>query len=163
MSTSTPPVEPVDATSEVLDYRGYAAFEEIYTRELALLATFGIADPEVTWTGGNCYALTGALTAADGRSIYLLATTNGEPALTIDEPVTHWTVGLYDTESDSVALAMGEASVTALIDEYGEEIVDSSDALGSALTGARMALDQYAAPSGKIVLIGNRGVSWITE
>lgn len=149
MGTSTAP------TSEVLDYRGYAALEEIYDRELTRLAAVGITDPEVTSTGGNCYALTGGLYAPNGRSIYLLATTNGEPALTTGTPITLWTVGLYDTEGDSVALAMGEAGVEAL--------GDSSDALGCAVTRARTALHQYAggAPAGKTALIGCRGVIWI--
>ncbi|MGH3803864.1 MAG: hypothetical protein ACRDTD_27790 [Pseudonocardiaceae bacterium] len=144
-------------TAEVLDYRGYGVFEEIYDRELTRLAEVGITDPEVTSTGGNCYALTGELHAPDGRSIYLLATTNGEPALTTDTPITLWTVGLYDIQGDSVALAMGEASVEAL--------GDSSDALGCAVTRARTALHQYAggAPAGKTALIGGRGLSWIPE
>ncbi|MBW0288757.1 hypothetical protein ATN37_02120 [Rhodococcus sp. MH15] len=144
-------------TAEVLDYRGYGVFEEIYDRELTRLAAVGIADPEVALTGGNCYALTGELHAPDGRSIYLLTTTNGEPALTTDTAITLWTVGLYDTEGDSVALAMGEASVEAL--------GDTVDALGRAVTRARTALHQYAggAPAGKTALIGDRGLSWIPE
>ncbi|MFC9556000.1 hypothetical protein ACFTWF_34850 [Rhodococcus sp. NPDC056960] len=142
-------------TSETLDYRAYGTFEEIYDRELTRLAAVGVADPDVASTGGNCYALTGALYAPDGRSIYLLATTNGEPALTTDTAITLWTVGLYDTGGDSVALAMGESGVEAL--------GNSSDALGCAVTRARTALHQYAggAPTGKTALIGDRGLTWI--
>ncbi|WP_368680517.1 hypothetical protein R1X32_09910 (plasmid) [Rhodococcus opacus] len=65
---------------------------------------------------------------ADGRSIYLLATTNGDPALTADTPITSWVVGLYEDQSDSVALVVGEAGVEAL--------GGSPDALGCALTRA---------------------------
>ena len=147
MGTATPSVTPAVETSEVLDYRHYGTLEEIYARELIRLAGS---------TGGNCYALTGdAGYAPDGRSIYLLATTNGDPALTTGE-TTSWAVGLYDTQGDSVALAMGEASVDAL--------GDSPDALGCAITRARTALHQYTgggAPAGKVALIGDQGVTWI--
>ncbi|QSE87035.1 hypothetical protein [Rhodococcus koreensis] len=156
MGTATPSVAPTVETSEVLDYRHYGTLEEIYHRELIRLAAVGVADPEVTSTGGNCYALTGdAGYAPDGRSIYLLATTNGDPALTTGEPITSWAVGLYDTQGDSVALAMGEASAEAL--------GDSPDALGCAVTRARTALHQYTggAPAGKVALIGDQGVTWI--
>lgn len=156
MGTATPSVTPAVETSEVLDYRHYGTLEEIYHRELIRLAAVGVADPEVTSTGGNCYALTGdAGYAPDGRSIYLLATTNGEPALTTDSPITSWAVGLYDTQGDSVALAMGEASVEAL--------GDSPDALGCAVTRARTAIHQYTggAPAGKVALIGDQGMTWI--
>ena len=143
-------------TFELLDYRHYGALEEIYAHELGRLAEAGVGDPEVTSTGGNCYALTGdAGYAPDGRSIYLLATTNGDPALTTGEPITSWAVGLYETQGDSVALAMGEASVDAL--------GDSPDALGCAVTRARTALHQYTggAPARKVALIGDQGVTWI--
>ncbi|MFC9553622.1 hypothetical protein ACFTWF_22470 [Rhodococcus sp. NPDC056960] len=157
MGSSSSAIPPFAEESELLDYRGYGTFEENYAGELIRLAAVGVADAEVTSTGGNCYALTGGLYAPDGRSIYLLATTNGDPALTTDTPITLWTVGLYDTEGDSVALAMGEASVDAL--------GDSSDALGCAVTRARTALHQYAggAPNGKTALIGDRGLTWIPE
>ena len=140
----------------MLDYRNYGTLEENYAHELTQLEAIGVTDPEVTSTGGNCYALTGgAGYAPDGRSIYLLATTNGDPALA-GEPVTSWAVGLYDTHGDSVALAMGEASVEALGDSPG--------ALSCAVTRARTALHQYAddAPAGKTALIGDQGLIWIT-
>ncbi|MFZ2178211.1 MAG: hypothetical protein WAW17_30140 [Rhodococcus sp. (in: high G+C Gram-positive bacteria)] len=136
--------------------RDHGVFEEIYSRELTRLAAVGVANPEVISTGGNCYALTGdAGYAPDGRSIYLLATTNGDPALTTETPVTSWAVGLYETQGDSVALAMGEASVEAL--------ADSPDPLGCAVTRARTALHQYAgeAPDGKSALIGDQGLTWV--
>ncbi|BAH56151.1 hypothetical protein [Rhodococcus opacus] len=156
MGTPTAPVAPAVETSEVLDYRHYGTLEEIYHRELIRLAAVGVADPEVTSTGGNCYALTGdAGYAPDGRSIYLLAATNGDPALTTGGPITSWAVGLYEMQGDSVALAMGEASVDAL--------GDSPDALGCAATRARTALHQYTggAPAGKVALIGDQGLTWI--
>nr|WP_250775902.1 hypothetical protein [Rhodococcus sp. MSC1_016] len=156
MNPPTTPEDPVEETSDVLDYRSYGALEEMYARELTRLEAVGVADPEVASTGGNCYALTGgAGYAPDGRSIYLLATTNGGPALATGEPITSWAVGLYDTQGDSVALAMGEASVEAL--------GDSPDALGCAVTRARTALHQYTggAPAGQFALIGDQGVIWI--
>ncbi|AWK76979.1 hypothetical protein CBI38_36855 (plasmid) [Rhodococcus oxybenzonivorans] len=158
MGTSTSPVAPVEETSELLDYPHYGTLEEIYARELTRLAAIGVTDPDVASTGGNCYALTGnAGYAPDGRSIYLLATTNGDPAVAAGEPVTSWAVGLYDTRGDSVALAMGEASV----DTPG----DSPNALGGAVTRARTALHQYTdtAPAGKTALIGDHGQTWIPE
>jgi hypothetical protein len=158
MDNSTPPEDPIVETSDVLDYRSYGALEEIYARELDRLEAIGITDPEVASTGGNCYALTGnAGYTPDNRSLYLLATTNGDPALTTGEPVTSWAVGLYDTQDDSVALAMGEASV----DAFG----NSPDALVCAVTRARTALHQYTdgAPAGKTALLGEQGLTWIPE
>ena len=158
MSTATAPMAPVEGTSELLDYRHFGTLEEMYAHELGRLAEAGVGDPEVTSTGGNCYALTGNPgRTADGRSIYLLATTNGEPALTTDSPITSWAVGLYEDQGDSVALAMGEASVDAL--------GNSPDALGCAITRACTALHQYAsaAPAGKVAHIGDRGMSWSPE
>ncbi|MFD9663460.1 hypothetical protein ACFWAY_17825 [Rhodococcus sp. NPDC059968] len=156
MCTATASVAPGMGASEQLDYRHYGTLEETYAHELDRLAAAGIADPEVISTGGNCYALTGDPgRTADGRSIYLLATTNGDPALTTDTPITHWVVGLYEDQGDSVALAMGEASVDAL--------GDSPDALGRAITRACTALHQYAgsAPDGGTALIGDQGLTWI--
>ncbi|WP_009475923.1 hypothetical protein [Rhodococcus sp. JVH1] len=158
MTTATASRAPVAGTSELLDYRHYGTLEEIYAHELGRLAEAGVGDPEVTSTGGNCYALTGNPgRTADGRSIHLLATTNGEPALTTDSPITSWAVGLYETEGDSVALAMGEATV----DAFG----NSPDALGCAITRACTALHQYAsaAPAGKVAHIGDHGMSWSPE
>ncbi|MDI9940340.1 hypothetical protein QM806_33750 [Rhodococcus sp. IEGM 1351] len=155
MCTATASADPVVGASELLDYRHYGTLEENYAHELDRLAE-AVADPEVISTGGNCYALTGDPgRTADGRSIYLLATTNGDPALTTDTPITSWVVGLYEDQGDSAALAMGEASVEAL--------GDSLDALGCALTRACTALHQYAggAPDGKLALIGDRGLTWI--
>ncbi|RZL78968.1 MAG: hypothetical protein EOP32_20570 [Rhodococcus sp. (in: high G+C Gram-positive bacteria)] len=156
MCTATASAAPIVGASELLDYRHYGTLEENYAHELDRLAEAGVADPEVISTGGNCYALTGDPgRTADGRSIYLLATTNGDPALTTDTPITSWVVGLYEDQGDSVALAMGEASVEAL--------GDSPDALGCAVTRACTALHQYAggAPDGKIALIGDQGLIWI--
>ncbi|MDH6291932.1 hypothetical protein [Rhodococcus opacus] len=158
MGTPSFPLDPVGEESELLDFRAYGTFEEIYVRELTRLAAVGVADPEVTSTGGSCYALTGDCGhAPDGRSIYLLATTNGEPGLATATPITSWVVGLYEDQGDSVALAMGEASVEAL--------GDSCEALGCAVTRARTALlHQYAggAPEGETALIGDQGLTWIT-
>jgi hypothetical protein len=153
MDTATPSVAPAVETSEIPDYQHYGTLEENYAHELGRLAEAGVGDPEVTSTGGNCYALTGR--TADGRTIYLLATTNGEPALTTDTPITSWAVGLYDRHGDSVALAMGEAS----IETHGS----SPDALVRAVTRARTALHQYAdaAPAGKTALLGDHGLTWI--
>ena len=158
MRTSTASAAPGEGTLEVLDYRDYGTLEEIFARELDRLAEAGVADPEVTSTGGNCYALTGDPgRTADGRSIHLLATTNGDPALTTDMPITLWTVGLYESEGDSVALALGEASVEAL--------GDSSDALGCAVARACRALHQYSAvaPAEKVAHIGDSGMAWSPE
>ena len=158
MRTSTASVAPVVGTLEVLDCRYYGTLEEIFARELDRLAEAGVADPEVTSTGGNCYALTGDPgRTADGRSIHLLATTNGDPALTTDMPITSWVVGLYEDQGDSVALAMGEAAVGA----HG----DSRDALGCAVARACRALHQYsgAAPAGKVAHIGDGGMAWSPE
>jgi hypothetical protein len=158
MGTSTASVAPVVETFDLLDHRNYGTLEETYAHELTQLEAIGVTDPEVVSTGGNCYALTGnAGYAPDGRSLYLLATTNGDPALATGEPVTSWAVGLYDTHGDSVALAMGEAGV----DAFG----NSPDALICAVTRARTALHQYTdgAPAGKTALLGEQGLTWIPE
>lgn len=156
MCTATASVAPVVGASELLDYRHYGTLEEIYAPELDLLGEAGVADPEVISTGGNCYALTGDPgRTADGRPIYLLATTNGDPALTTETPITSWVVGLYAGQGDSVALVMGEASVEAL--------GNSPDALACAIIRACTALHQYAggAPDGETALIGDQGPTWI--
>ncbi|AHK35574.1 hypothetical protein OPAG_08337 [Rhodococcus opacus PD630] len=130
--------------------REYAHENDAFSDELARLGRLGGENPSVISTGGGCLALSaGAGADGSGRPMYLLATTNGEPAL-YRERIEYWSVGLYWADGDTVPLGMGEASV----DAYGV----SGDALETAMVRATTARLVGTNSAGHVARIDDTGV-----